>query len=98
MTTWEVDVPELFDSRMRTDEGPAKYTESRFEYLNRTARPRFGQIRELLQEWFSRYPEFDEPQWLNRFRDSDDRHHVGAFFELYTRAFLETCGLTVERE
>ena len=46
----------LFTDRTRTDLGPPGHTESEFEYLDRSARPEAERVRQVLDEWLSRYP------------------------------------------
>jgi hypothetical protein len=88
----------LFDDFSRRDSNRADYLEPRFNYLNRTARPPFNRIRELLQGWHEKYPEFAVPVWTGRFRSNDDPHHIGAFHELFIRALLDHQRFDIERE
>ena len=78
----------LFDDVVRDDTGAALYAEPKSEYLNRSARPAAQRIRDLLELWFSRYPEEQRLDLRGRFRSPDDNHHLGAFFELFLHEFL----------
>lgn len=78
----------LFDRMDRPDLGPAFYAEPKFRYLNRSGRAPAQRIRELLEEWFSHYPEKDRPDLRGRFRSELDTHHQAAFFELLVHELL----------
>jgi hypothetical protein len=74
----------LFDDRERDSRSPAKRAESRFSFLNRTARPYFAPVRALLEEWFAHLPPGVQPGLRERFRKDDAGQHMGAFWELYS--------------
>lgn len=93
-----IPVVELFDTVIGTGLGGRAYAEPLYRYLNRTGRAPFARIRQLLETWSAQFPELVTSEWLGRFQSDDDRHHVGAFFELYCRALLAGQGYTVERE
>ena len=84
--------PGLFDTGPRTRQGPAKYGEPSFPYLNESARPSFTAVRDLLDSWFAVYPGKQGSELRRRFRSSNDRQHHGAFFELYVHALLTRIG------
>lgn len=86
----------LFDRIERTWAEPASHGESSFSFLNRSALPEEECIREQLELWFDRLPENGKMELRNRFRDQDDRQHLGAFFELYCHEMLVRQGYTVE--
>lgn len=85
----------IFDDIRRDDAGPALHSEPKFTYLNRSARPAFHAIRNILEEWFSRYPEAHRKDLRARFRDVKDRHHNSAFFELFLHQLLLRLGCQV---
>lgn len=78
----------LFDLIQRTYFGPARFSESQFAFLNRSARPAVGRIRDFFESWFSRYPEIARSDLRGRFRSNQRRQHLGAAFELYCSAIL----------
>jgi hypothetical protein len=86
----------LFDDFDQRDPGPAFYAESKFRYLNRSGRPAAQRIRELLDNWFSRYPERHHADLRGRFRSDTDTQHQAAFFELFVHELLLRMGATVE--
>jgi hypothetical protein len=78
----------LFDSIQNGGDEYARYTEPSFVFLNRTSRKKFSRIRDLLQEWFDRYPASEQQELKGRFRSPDDFHHQAAFFELFLHELL----------
>jgi hypothetical protein len=79
---------ELFDDISRKDRGSANYSKSRFDYLNRSARPESERVRNLLEEWFAHIPSEVQLKLWSDFRSKDDRQHTSAFFELYLHELL----------
>jgi hypothetical protein len=86
----------LFDNTARDHEGPARYAEPSFSYLNRSARPAVKRIRQVLEAWFGQYPESEQAELRGRFRSNDDRQHNSAFFELLLHEVLAAMGCFVE--
>ena len=86
----------LFDEIQRTELRAALYGEPTFQYLNTSQRPGFVAIRNMLEQWFCRYPEVVAADLRARFRSNDDRQHQGAFFELYLHELLHSLQFTVE--
>ena len=78
----------LFDDMNRSDNRPARYVQSNFDYLNTSARPEFKRIRNLLDEWFEHIPREARFEIRSRFRENDDRQHASAFLELYLHELL----------
>lgn len=83
---------DLFDAVERTDKGPMRYSEDRFGYYNRSARPPVGRIRSLLQRWFDRYPGPHQAELRTRFRTDFD----AAFYELFMHELVLRLGYTTE--
>jgi hypothetical protein len=81
----------LFDNFQRTEKRPAHENEPTFVYLNLSARPGFVAIRELLEEWFTYYPEESKKDLCSRFR-KNDHQHGGAFFELFLHQYFRQLG------
>ena len=78
----------LFDDFERQDDSPARYTEPHYTFLNRSARPNFVKVRDVLEEWFSHYPSGEAPSLARRFRLTEDPQHSSAFFELFLHELL----------
>jgi hypothetical protein len=87
--------PTLFDNTQRTNDSPAAMSEPKWAFLNRTARPEFAAVRDLLEQWFDRYPIDSRDELGSAFRSSNDRQHLGAFFELYLHELLRSLGCDV---
>jgi hypothetical protein len=86
----------IFDEIERSFEGPASDRESHYGYLNRSGRKEFTRVRELMGEWFSRYPNDHKVELRSRLRSDIDRHFLSAFFELYLHEMLVRLGYSVE--
>ena len=86
----------LFDDLFRTHDLPAGYNESGFDYLNRSAKSPIRKIRDLLEDWFSRYPSTDQFELRQRFRSRDEYNHSSAFFELWLHELLVRLGCTAK--
>ena len=85
----------LFDDIKRVYNGPAEFSESIFNYLNRSARPESQKVCELLEEWFSKYPDEEKEDLRERLR-SDDWSFYSAFFELYLYNMLLNFDFNIE--
>jgi hypothetical protein len=87
----------LFDEIQRTDHKPAKYGDSMFAFINRTARDGFDQVRHELESWFMYYPRHEQRELRARFRSAIDTQHHSAFFELilYKTLLLLGCNIIV---
>jgi hypothetical protein len=86
----------LFDDFVRTYQLPAGYGEFDFEYLNCSASEPIRKIRDVLEDWFSRYPQSDSSELRERFRSSDSYNHSSAFFELWLHEVLLRLGCSVK--
>jgi hypothetical protein len=89
-------VIKLFDDMSRTYEFPSGYSEPSFEYLNRSADEPIRKIREVLEDWFSRYPEPDQVELKKRFRSRKEHNHSSAVFELWLHEVLLRLGCRVQ--
>jgi hypothetical protein len=79
----------LFDDIEHKGKEPKFYSESDFEYLNRIGRSDAQKIREVLEDWFSHYPDGnDKADLRGRFRDKRHIQHQSAFFELLIHEIL----------
>jgi hypothetical protein len=93
----------LFDDIKRDYEGPSGYGESRYLFLNRTARPQFKYVRDLLQTWFDGYTAETKDinkgrEICNLFKSESDKEHLSAFFELYLFQLVIQMGFEVDIE
>jgi hypothetical protein len=88
----------LFDDIARTDPRPAKHAESHFRFLNRVDSPYFAAARELLDDWFTRFPPEGRKDLRARFRSDDPGQSIGAFWELYLHEVHLRLGFELERD
>jgi len=86
----------LFENIKRDFKGLRGHTEPLFNYLNRSSRPSMARIRELLESWYSNYPQESRYELRARFRSPDDIQHKSAFFELYMHALVSRLGYRIE--
>lgn len=78
----------LFSDIHRIDTGPRRYSESSFSFFDRTARPTFERIRQLLEQWWADFPVSEQTELRSRLRSEDDHQHYAAVFELYIHQIL----------
>lgn len=90
----------LFDQFERNRPGPFPYSASTFEFLNHVAGERWSGVRELLEDWFSEYPD-DTPADKSKtklrkaFQKRDEGQHLGAWWELYIYTLYRRLGYSV---
>ncbi|WP_131809894.1 hypothetical protein [Mycolicibacterium elephantis] len=87
---------QLFDDIARIDATPARYTESSYDFLNRSAWPEVENIRNLLESWFSVYPASEKQKLKNEFMSATYSKHFGAWWELYIFAMYRALGYQVK--
>lgn len=85
----------LFDDVVRYDPSPADHLESHFPFINRVATPYWAEVRRVLELWFAHLPASECADLRARFRSSDDRQHVAAFWELYLYELFTRLGFAV---
>ena len=86
---------QLFEEIERVYTGPRDQSEPTFDYINRSGRPEYSRIREILEDWFRKYPA-EEIQKLKKRLQSGDEGFYSAFFELYLYNLLFQLGFEVE--
>lgn len=85
----------LFDHVTRTDARPARFDETRFQFLNRSASSYFGVVRDLVEDWLSHVPTEHRQDLLGRLQ-KDDASHCSAFWELYLHEGYRRSGYDIE--
>jgi hypothetical protein len=85
----------LFADVERTDASPKRATESEFVFLNRSARPAVGVVREMMEACLSNYPVDEAVGLIDRIQCGDDRHFASASFELFIHEYLRRLGMTL---
>lgn len=78
----------IFTQNARTDTSPKTHRESTFLHIDRSARPEYGRIRTLIEDWCSRVPETERHEFIQRIKSGDDLAFHSAFLELYTHELL----------
>lgn len=85
----------LFDNVDRINGNPAEHGEPLYTFLNRAAGDYWQSVRDVLTEWLSHYPEEERPTLISRFRRTDRRGFLGAFWELYLHEVFRRLGFEV---
>lgn len=87
----------LFETDIkRTYQGSSKYSESTFQFLNRSSKRRFSEVRKLINKWYSNFPREHRQDLKSRIKSGDDSSFNSAFFELYLHEFLKKLEYSVE--
>ena len=82
----------LFDQKIRTLQGPAIGNFDQYTYYNESARPEIANIRDLLESWYTPYPESDKVDLKQRLRVA----FAPTFFEIYIFALFHHLGYKLE--
>lgn len=85
----------IFSTTTRTDPSPASHGDGHFQFLDRVSGPYWDQVRDLIEDWFSRLCPDAQADVRGRLRSKDDRQFNGAFFELYLHECLFRMGYSV---
>ncbi len=88
-------MPLVFDEVARWDATPARKNEGRFDFLNRSASPYFGRVRDLIEDWFANFPPAHQAALRGDLRASDDQS-ASAFWELYLHESYRRSGYAIE--
>ena len=86
----------LFDDFERTNGNQSEDGEPLFTFLNRAAGSNWQSVRDLLSAWVSAYPAQDRAALISRFRRTDRRGFLGAFWELYLHELFRRLGFAIE--
>lgn len=85
----------IFSMLTRTDPSPASHGDGHFQFLDRVSGPYWDQVRDLIEDWFSRLCSEAQADVRGRLRSKDDRQFKGAMFELYLHECLFRMGYSV---
>lgn len=85
----------VFDDIEPDLDGPKAPDETDFGYLSRSTRHEAARVRDLIEDWISRYPDEDRGVMVARLRSKIDDAHQSAFFELALHELLLTTGHTI---
>lgn len=81
----------LFEVKERTLEGSAKYNTDIYQYYNDSSRQDIDVVRQLLEKWFSQYPDDEKQDIKSRFKASFN----AAFYELYIYILFTKLGFSL---
>ena len=85
----------IFSAISRTNPSPASHGDSHFQFLDRVSGSYWDQVRDVIEDWFSRLCPDAQADVRGRLRSKDDRQSKGAFFELYLHECLLRMGYSV---
>lgn len=86
----------IFDDVERNDLAPKRHGETEFAFSNRSARPEFGLVRNLVEELLAEYPEGERAELIARIRSGVDDAFRSATFELILHGEMVRLGATLE--
>lgn len=81
----------LFDEKERKEKRYSRHLEKSYNFYDSTAKTEFVAVREMLNDWFSRYPETGKAQLKGDFRSQFE----SAFFELFIHELFFRQGFTL---
>ena len=91
-------MPRLFDDKSRTYVGPARRAETTYSFLDRSSKPEFERVRDMLERWMGRLPEKQQRRAVATMRrnppgtQADEIQFNAAFFELFLHQCLRGTG------
>ncbi len=91
----------LFDDKPRSYTKPALRAETAYSFLDRTSRPEFERVRDMLERWVERLPDKQQRDVVGRMRhkglgsQQDETQFNAAMFELFLYEFLLGTGARV---
>lgn len=71
----------IFSAFPRADSTPASHGESHAQFLDRVSGPYWDQVRDLIEDWFSRLCPDAQADVRGRLRSKDDRQSKGAIWQ-----------------
>jgi hypothetical protein len=76
----------LFEDKIRIDREPAKHIDNLYDFYDRNAQPWIEKVRNILNYWFSHYPEIEQYELKCRFQSEFRSALYELFlFELFLR-------------
>jgi len=81
----------LFDDKVRVDLDPAHHNENSFDYYDRSARKDVSNVREKLNDWFSKFPTSEQVELKSRFKKT----FSSAYFELFIHELFRRQGFEI---
>lgn len=82
----------LFENKIRTDTKPAKHVDNTFDFYDRSCSPKINAVRNLLNNWFDKYPEDEKDELRLRFKNEFDETLYELFLhELFLKQGFKLC-------
>lgn len=69
----------LFEDKERTDTRPSRYIDNKYDFYDRNNQPHISNVRDILNNWFSKYPLHEQTELKSRFK----KDFESALYELY---------------
>lgn len=82
----------LFDDTTEYIDGPSKYNTDPYEYYQKSSREDVNAVRELLESWFSEFPQKERKELKGRFK----KEFYTAFYELFLFKLFKNQGFEIE--
>ena len=82
----------LFEDIERFDLEPAKHLDNTYDFYNRSAIERISNVRDVLNDWFEKYPSDEKQEMKSRFKTS----FSSAFYELFLHELFARQGFELE--
>src|SRR5579864_6945820 len=86
----------IFDEIERNDKRPKRFNEPSFDYYNISARPGFAAIRDLIEQWYSEFPDAGKADIRGRLLSGKETGFLSAFFEMYLYRLCRCSGFSVD--
>lgn len=78
----------LFENKNRSYSGPASFLEDKYSFYDRTSNPRFAAVREMLNEWYSVFPDTEKRIIEKRIKSEFSE----VFYELFLNEIFRRLG------
>ena len=84
----------LFEAKRRNDTRPGRRAETTYSFLDRSSKPEFERVRDMLERWLERLPEKQQRDAIAKMRSNspgtqqDEIQFNAAFFELFLHELL----------
>ena len=86
-----MEADKIFEDKERTDFNFANHLDDLFDFYDRSAKPEFLKVRNIINDWFIDYPQSDKSELKARFRKA----FSPAFFELFVYQLFTKQGFTL---
>ena len=81
----------LFDDKLRDYDGYSDHNEYAYDFLDRSSKKEFKKVRDLLNNWFSNFPDSEKAEIKSRIRKDFD----STFYELFLYQLFHKLGFNI---